>query len=352
MTMSDLRAFTAGALARSPHIKTLARCDALWNAAYGAHMQGADGDAIALLYEGIEIARPFGQTMQMATTLLLLGQIRQEQEDFAEAARHFLEALSIAHVLGNNALVGQLHFFLALVASGRGNHQQAIELATNAVTAIRASDGSPQLIANAVEVRGAVLAVAGHHSQAAVTLRDGYLAFIESGEYATAPLALAGLSYVSQCLGRTNDTAVLVGFTDALCRRHNVVLFMPERQLYERATSRTRAALGDALFEEAFELGRTLSFEEIATLVNTIADAQQAPSSTAQESRQNDSSGLSPRELEVLRLITEGKPDREIAAELSISPRTVTTHVTNILNKLGLSSRSAAAAYAARHGLV
>ena len=53
----------------------------------------------------------------------------------------------------------------------------------------------------------------------------------------------------------------------------------------------------------------------------------------------------------MLRLVAEGLPDREIAATLFLSPRTVTSHVTSILNKLGVGSRSAAVAYAVRHGL-
>jgi DNA-binding CsgD family transcriptional regulator len=60
---------------------------------------------------------------------------------------------------------------------------------------------------------------------------------------------------------------------------------------------------------------------------------------------------LSPREREVLRLIVDGRTDRAIAAELSLSYRTVTTYVTSLLTKLGLPSRTAAAAYAVRHGL-
>jgi DNA-binding NarL/FixJ family response regulator len=56
--------------------------------------------------------------------------------------------------------------------------------------------------------------------------------------------------------------------------------------------------------------------------------------------------------LDVLRLVAEGRKDREVAETLFISRRTVTTHVTNILNKLGAESRSAAVAYAVRHGLV
>lgn len=62
--------------------------------------------------------------------------------------------------------------------------------------------------------------------------------------------------------------------------------------------------------------------------------------------------GLSPRELEVLRLIAAGRSDREIAEALFISPRTVTTHVSHIFNKLALSNRAEAAAFAVRHALV
>jgi DNA-binding NarL/FixJ family response regulator len=61
---------------------------------------------------------------------------------------------------------------------------------------------------------------------------------------------------------------------------------------------------------------------------------------------------LTSRELEVLRLVGAGKANKEIAAELSISDRTARTHVSNILRKLGLSSRTQAALWAAREGLV
>ena len=58
------------------------------------------------------------------------------------------------------------------------------------------------------------------------------------------------------------------------------------------------------------------------------------------------------RELDVLRLLVDGKSDREIAAALFISPRTVMRHVTSILDKLGVASRTAAATLAVREGIV
>jgi DNA-binding NarL/FixJ family response regulator len=61
---------------------------------------------------------------------------------------------------------------------------------------------------------------------------------------------------------------------------------------------------------------------------------------------------LTPRELEVLRLVGAGKANKEIAAELRISERTARTHMSNILRTLGLSSRTQAALWAVREGLV
>jgi ATP/maltotriose-dependent transcriptional regulator MalT len=65
-----------------------------------------------------------------------------------------------------------------------------------------------------------------------------------------------------------------------------------------------------------------------------------------------DSHGLSPRELEVLRLVAAGKSNKEIAAALVVSEHTVARHVQNIFTKLRVSSRTAAAAFAFEHELV
>ena len=61
--------------------------------------------------------------------------------------------------------------------------------------------------------------------------------------------------------------------------------------------------------------------------------------------------GLTRREVEVLHLIASGATNRQIADALSISVRTVTTHVTNILNKTNCDNRTAATAFAIQHNL-
>ncbi len=62
--------------------------------------------------------------------------------------------------------------------------------------------------------------------------------------------------------------------------------------------------------------------------------------------------GLTPRELEVLRLVAQGKTNKAIAQELCVSERTVDRHVSNIFDKTRVASRAAATAYAYEHGLI
>jgi DNA-binding CsgD family transcriptional regulator len=97
----------------------------------------------------------------------------------------------------------------------------------------------------------------------------------------------------------------------------------------------------------ADDLGMTRLAERLHGLLATIS-ATPSTTTTAKASV----AGLSPRELDVLRLLVDGRSDREIAAALFISHRTVMTHVANILNKLGVSSRTAAASLAVRDGIV
>jgi DNA-binding NarL/FixJ family response regulator len=99
--------------------------------------------------------------------------------------------------------------------------------------------------------------------------------------------------------------------------------------------------------------------DEVATAVRTArrGELQLDPAvarrlASSLRTTSSEAQQLTARELEVLRLVGAGKANKEIAAELSISERTARTHVSNILGKLGLSSRTQAALWAVREGLV
>jgi DNA-binding CsgD family transcriptional regulator/tetratricopeptide (TPR) repeat protein len=120
---------------------------------------------------------------------------------------------------------------------------------------------------------------------------------------------------------------------------------------YEAA--RTRVLIGEACRalgdEDAFAL-------ELDAARSTFEELGAAPDLTRTDSLMGrakpDGHGLSPRELEVLRLVAAGKSNKEIAAGLVISEHTVARHVQNIFTKLGVPSRTAAGAFAYEHDLV
>jgi DNA-binding NarL/FixJ family response regulator len=62
--------------------------------------------------------------------------------------------------------------------------------------------------------------------------------------------------------------------------------------------------------------------------------------------------GLTPREVEILRLLARGLLNKEIAARLQITPKTVANHVEHIYTKIGVSNRAAASLFATEHGLL
>ncbi|MCD6031857.1 MAG: putative transcriptional regulator, LuxR family, partial [Thermomicrobiales bacterium] len=109
-----------------------------------------------------------------------------------------------------------------------------------------------------------------------------------------------------------------------------------------------RERLGKDVFAAVESAGRAL------TMTEAIAEAEAFAVNlepTTAEPTTPDLCGLSPRELDVLRQLVAGRTNAEIGAALVISPRTATTHVSHILAKLGVASRTEAAAWAIRHGL-
>jgi DNA-binding CsgD family transcriptional regulator len=122
---------------------------------------------------------------------------------------------------------------------------------------------------------------------------------------------------------------------------------------YEVATTRLLLGLAcrAANDEEAaasWFVAAAAGFEQLGAAV----DARQTEDLLAGKDGTLLPAGVTRREAEVLRLVAAGKSNKDIAAELRLSPRTVAHHLDSIFTKLGVSSRAAATAYAYEHGLV
>jgi DNA-binding NarL/FixJ family response regulator len=201
-------------------------------------------------------------------------------------------------------------------------------------------------------------------------VRRGLLAFLE-----TEP----DLEVVGDAEGGADALALLAQLDDA-GRRPDVVLMDMKMEPVDgiEATRRIRARYEDvevvaltSFAEEervqaALEAGaagyvlKDADADEVVAAIRAAyrgelqldpAIARRMLSSLRSPSREA-AAALTTRELDVLRLIGDGKANKEIAAALDLSDRTVRTHVSSILGKLGLSSRTQAALWAAREGLV
>lgn len=247
---------------------------------------------LALAEEAFRAASAAGQTPQPGLALLRLAQGR------ADVAR-----TSIQRVLDETPdPLFRSRFLPAAIEIALA--QNDIDVASKfADELLRSSDVSLYLRAVASHARGSVLLASGDAKAAVASLRAAWSAYRECGVPYEAARVREQLGLAYRTLG-DEDSAKME--------------FDASRSVFEQL----RAA------------------PDVARLDRYSTGARPDPS------------GLTARELEVLVLVARGKTNRDIAADLVISEKTVARHVSNIFSKLSVSSRSAMTAYAYEHGLV
>ena len=127
---------------------------------------------------------------------------------------------------------------------------------------------------------------------------------------------------------------------------------LPERAIFERTERSLRGALSPDEYARAYRVGSEQLLDKTLEQASAFLARVQSPDNTTPQARTPDQFGLTTREQEVLRLLAQGKSDREIAESLFIGTRTVETHVSNLIAKLGVHNRTEAAARAMQNGLV
>ena len=133
----------------------------------------------------------------------------------------------------------------------------------------------------------------------------------------------------------------LLGAATALQERTGEVRFQIYQADYESAVEDLRNAMSEADFDAAWAQGAALSTEEAIAYARRGRGERKRPA--------NGWASLTPTEFDVVRLLSEGLANKDIAARLFVSPRTVQTHLTHVYTKLGLTSRVQLAQAAARH---
>ncbi len=225
---------------------------------------------------------------------------------------------------------------VAQVALARGDLVAARRWADDAVSVMRGWH-----LAVALTTRARVAITQGEPEQAD---RDAYRALACAADveaHLALPDTFECLATLAGAADSHREAARLFGAAQALRERMGAVRFKIYDAGHDAAVTTLRNALGEADFESAWAEGAALSTGE------AIAYAQRG-----RGERKRPASGwasLTPTELDVVRLVSEGLGNKDIATRLFVSPRTVETHLTHVYTKLGLSSRVQLAQEAARH---
>jgi DNA-binding CsgD family transcriptional regulator len=266
-----------------------------------------------------------------------LGELHRLRGDFAEAELAYRKALQHGH----DPQPG-----LALLRLAQGQTDSALLTISRALEENRLKLDRTRLLPAAVEI--------------ALAADDAELARIASTELSDAADALnAPYLHASACFARGATALAQGDAAGALGElRRSARIWRSMRAPYELARSRVLVAaacqaLGDADTALMEREDARLAFEHLAAkhdlrLLERMVPAC-GPDSQAADRR--DTAGLTPREVEVLRLVATGASNRNIARKLVLSEKTIARHVANIFLKIGVSSRAAATAYAYQHGV-
>jgi len=194
---------------------------------------------------------------------------------------------------------------------------------------------------SALSTRARVAIAQGEPDQAERDAHDALACAAELGAHLSVADVLECLAVLAGGGASHREAARLLGAARAIRQRTGEVRLKAWDAGYEASVTVLRDALGETDFDAAWAEGAALSTEE------AIAYAQRGRGQRKRPT--NGWASLTPTELDVVRLVSDGLGNKDIATRLFISPRTVQTHLTHVYTKMGLTSRVQLVQEAARH---
>jgi predicted ATPase/DNA-binding CsgD family transcriptional regulator len=338
------------ALSKGADLPSPLRGSTLFGAAQCAWTLGDVARAETLAHEAQALAQMSGQSVIPGLPELMLAVIAAMRSDFTAAASLGEAALHQLRQVGGWEAGVWLRIALndiGLHAAQAAQGARGMALIEEALALVQ--DGDDPFLAG---VHWSDLGLAaqsnGDATKAVRCYVEGLRLLQAAGGDWYLAIPLAGLASIAI----TRDplwSARLFGAAEALRERSGQPNWPLERERDEQAMATLQAILGEEQLAQNRLQGRSMPLTEILAWATTAFSRDSKSSSEGMPASAND---LSPREIEVLRLLAAGCSDREIAETLFISHRTASKHVGNILAKLDVTSRGEAAVFALRLNLV
>ncbi len=365
----------------------------LWMLGYVSMEQSNYERARQRTEEALTLARRYGNTWGIAYSLENLAAIAFNQGDYVRAHTFIEESLATSRKTGDTEGVARSSWLLALLIMAQGDLARARTLLEGSL-ALSSEVGDKRNNAYSRVILGYVAIFQNVPTQARTLLDDGLALLKEMGDRRGIAWALYGLGW--EALSQGNAAAAQPLFEEslallrelghrwfmALCLEALAAAFAAQGQpahaarlwgaaeklrdivgaslppvvqtMYESFLTAARTQVGETAFASAWAEGR---IQPLEALLDTQQSTQTIPTgspglTSSGGASEKSPAGLTARELEVLRWVAMGLTDAQVAEKLVISPRTVSTHLTSIYNKLGVTTRSAATRFAVEHHLV
>lgn len=332
---------------------------ALYSLGLLAHNEGDYEGAVTIFEESLQLFREvedcYGMTLALAglgLTVLYLG-------DYERASVLCEEGLALSRERGDPRSIAGALTNLGITVLERGDDERAKVLCEESL-AMRRKPEYKGAYAHTLIILGRIAMHQGDYERATACYEESLILRQETGEKEGIATALEGLAAVAVMQRQAMSAARLYGSAESLRSILGAPLTPIDRSYYEQTVATVRAQLDEAVFMRAWAEGRAMPLEQAIAAAKQVKAAEQSTpaserasvaTSSAAASRGNPF-GLTAREIEVLRLVTQGLTYAQIAEQLIISPRTADAHLRSIYGKLGVTSRSAATRYAIEHKLV
>jgi len=321
-------------LAEMAQEDSVARGRLLWVAAVMASSQNDYEACAALSAESLHIGTE-ARDVEVVAWSLILGSVPCLRDgDLAGANERLESALSLARVMHLEHVELDVLNTLCTALIAAGEVDRAIQLGEECV-ALSEKRGESWVRGYVLNFLARANWLRGERQRAEALAREAARRKHALDDRNGLTMVLENLAWMAAEGGRHERAAILHGCAERVCESSSLTLIELYRSQHERSVTVAVQGLGQKAFDAAFARGRAMTIGEGVA----FATEDKQPPPPARAVKAEPRPVLTRRQEEIARLIAGDLTNRQIAARLCLSERTVETHVTNVLNKLGLNSR-------------
>jgi predicted ATPase/DNA-binding CsgD family transcriptional regulator len=308
----------------------------------------AAGDYLSAFQTGeraVQLFRESGPPLYLGMALISQGEITLQLGNFAIARERLSESLTLAQNIGDTYRIAHTLNMQGDLARLEQNYPEAVSKYEQSEALLRELNAQQDL-ASVICSLGFTSLFQGKIDRGQTLFRESLNIHKEKQNKRGMTDGLIGLAAIAVMAGLHTDGARLLAATVAITGMPAGSGWPATQMEFERYHNLVRAKLTDTEYQAEQAMGQIMTIEQAVNYALNLP----FPPGTLHSTLQTQD-GLTGREREIAALIGQGMTNGEIATELVLSKRTVETHASHILSKLGLSSRAQIIRWAMDHGL-